>query len=60
VGCYERHFALDWCLDHYVAHHHDVTREQALAIRAASGRTREVARTYGVSRWRVWEIRHGS
>jgi len=59
-GCGRPHWAGDWCLDHYVAHHHDVTRAKALAIRAAKGPTRAVAQVHGVSWWRVWEIRHGS
>lgn len=59
-GCTRLHFAGRWCLEHYVDHHHDLTRESALAIRAASGHILDIAREHRTSIFRVWEIRHGS
>ena len=59
-GCTKLHWAGDLCLEHFVAHHHDVTQESALAIRAASGTPWAIARAYRARVYTVWEIRHGS
>ena len=56
-GCRERAWAAGECLEHYVAHRHDITMAKALAIRSARGSTHEVAQAYGVSWRRAWEIR---
>ncbi len=57
VGCNRPLFAADECLDHYVAHHHELTRSTAQAVQNASGNVREVAHHFELPVRLVWEIR---